>query len=132
MGGAPADSRRRLTLVAEDDAAIRQLLERALGARYDVASAVDGPTAFDRLSAPGKPTPDLLVCDVRCRGFDGVTVAKKVRAVPVLKNVSILFLTAKTGAKDVIAGVQAGAKHYVTKPFLIADLLGKVAKVLGG
>ena len=132
MGGAPADQRRRLILVAEDDAAIRQLLEKALGSRYQVESAVDGPTAFARLSAPGKPTPDLLVCDVMMPGFDGVTVAKKMRAVPGLKNVPIIFLTAKAGPKDVIAGIQAGAKHYMTKPFLIADLLAKVAKVLGG
>ena len=132
MSGAPADQRRRLILVAEDDPAIRVLLEKALGTRYRVESAIDGPTAFARLSAPGKPTPDLFLCDVMMPGFDGVTVAKKMRGVPALKNVPIIFLTAKGGPKDVIAGIQAGAKHYVTKPFVISDLLAKVAKVLGG
>ena len=132
MSGAPADQRRRLILVAEDDAAIRELLVRALGTRYQVESAVDGPTAVARLTSPGKPMPDLLLCDVMMPGFDGMTVAKKMRAVPALKGVPIIFLTAKSTPKDVIAGIQAGAKHYVTKPFVIADLLGKVAKVLGG
>ena len=133
MTGAPSEQKsRRLILVVEDDAAIRQLLEKALGLRYRVESVGDGPSAIARLTAPGKAIPDLLLCDIMMPGFDGVTVAKKMRALPPLKNVPIVFLTAKSTPKDVIVGIQAGAKHYVTKPFLIADLLAKVAKVLGG
>jgi CheY-like chemotaxis protein len=130
----PADTssnRKRLILIAEDDPAIRGLLEKALGFRYLVESAADGNAALARMSTPGKPTPDLLLCDMMMPGLDGVALAKKLRSVPALKSLPIIFLTAKGAPKDVIAGIQAGAKHYVTKPFVLADLMGKVAKVLG-
>ena len=129
--GDTTSNRKKLILIAEDDPSIRTMLEKALGFRYQVESAPDGTGALARMSAPGKPTPDLLLCDVMMPGLDGVALAKKLRAVPNLKNVPIIFLTAKGGSQDVIAGIQAGAKHYVTKPFVLSDLMGKVAKVLG-
>ena len=48
-----------------------------------------------------------------------------------LQRVPILFLTAKDGAMDVIAGINAGARHYITKPFKIADVVAKVALMTG-
>jgi DNA-binding response OmpR family regulator len=46
------------------------------------------------------------------------------------KQVPIIFLTARTGALDVIEGINAGARHYITKPFNMKDLLDKVAKAI--
>lgn len=122
-------TKRKLVLIAEDDDAIRTMLEKALGSRYAVESAADGNAALARLAS--SPTPDLLLCDVMMPGADGLTVARKMRALPNAKSIPVIFLTAKGGPKDVIAGIQAGAKQYVTKPFQIADLLAKVARILG-
>jgi DNA-binding response OmpR family regulator len=57
-------------------------------------------------------------------------VARRVRKVPGLKRMPIVFLTAKDSPLDVIQGIQHGARHYITKPFKIDDLLQKVRKAL--
>ena len=49
-----------------------------------------------------------------------------------MKSVPIIFLTAKTGPAEVIKGIQSGARHYITKPFKIDDLVQRVKKALGG
>ena len=126
MTGAP---KRKRVLVAEDDPAIRKLLQTALASRYDVDVAEDGTQALAILART--PPPDLLLCDVMMPGIDGVTVAKRAKQSAATKHIPIIFLTAKTGSLDVIAGIQAGAKHYIAKPFLISDVLAKIAKVLG-
>jgi len=64
-------------------------------------------------------------------GLDGHGVAAAVRQLPGLKAIPIIFLTAKTGPAEVIKGIQSGARHYLTKPFKIDDLLLRVKKVLG-
>jgi putative two-component system response regulator len=76
--------------------------------------------------------PALVLLDVMMPGIDGHGVAAEIRKNPALKAVPIIFLTAKSGATDVIKGIQSGARHYITKPFKIDDVLAKVKKVLGG
>lgn len=130
MSGAKvAEPRRKRILLAEDDAAIATLLTRVLGRDYDLVHATDGPKAL-KLAAE-QPQPDLLLLDVMMPGLDGLAVAAHVRALPHLKNVPIIFLTAKTGATDVIRGIQSGARHYIQKPFKIEEVVAKVKKTLG-
>ena len=114
-------------LIADDDPSIGRLLERILTQEYDVITASDGPTAL-RLAAQIRP--NLMILDVMMPGLDGFQLATKARAVPELKAVPIIFLTARDGPLDTIKGIQAGARHYVTKPFKIDDLLAKVKKIL--
>lgn len=116
-------------VVAEDDPAISTMLEKVLSQFYDVTVAFDGPSA---LHAAGLlPRPDLLLLDVMMPGMDGHAVAAEVRKLPNLKAVPIIFLTAKAGPAEVIKGIQSGARHYITKPFKIDDLMMRVKKVLG-
>ena len=75
--------------------------------------------------------PNLILLDVMMPGLDGYTTAQQIRLIPSLKTVSIIFLTAKGAAMDVVKGIQVGARFYVTKPFKMDDLLGKVKKALG-
>jgi DNA-binding response OmpR family regulator len=129
--GAPASgdsTPKKLILVAEDDPSVRTLLEKSLSARYKVESVADGRAAIDRVALP--PAPDLIICDIMMPGADGLAVARKVKTIAALNRTPIIFLTAKTTPMDVIAGIQAGARHYITKPFKIADLLDRVDKVL--
>ena len=111
-------------LVVDDDAAIRQMLIHTLGRTYTIYEARDGLEAKEILDAI--PTPDGIVCDVMMPRLDGVELAKLLRRDKVLQRIPILFLTAKGGTMDVIAGINAGARHYVTKPFKIAEVVAKV------
>jgi CheY-like chemotaxis protein len=124
-----SESSKKLVLVIEDDESVRKLLERALSATYAVESVADGNAALRRLEAV--PTPDVVVCDIMMPGLDGLSVARKAKSSPVARQVPFIFLTAKTAPTDVIQGIQAGARFYVTKPFKLDDLLQKVRKVIG-
>ena len=115
-------------LVAEDDESIATMLVRILSVRYEVHRAQDGKQA---LALADKIRPNLILLDVMMPGLDGYTAAQQIRLVPELKNVSIIFLTAKGGPMDVVKGIQSGARFYVTKPFKMDDLLAKVRKALG-
>jgi len=128
MSGAPDPPKKRIIL-AEDDPAIAAMLQKVLAPLYDVTVAHDGRTALALASKP--PPPALLMLDIMMPGMDGLDVAAKIRQSPELKNVPIIFLTAKSGATDVIKGIQSGARHYITKPFKIEDVLAKVKKALG-
>lgn len=128
MSGAPANRRR--IVIAEDDRAIAAMLQKVLAQDYDVVVAHDGRTALALASQP--PRPALLLLDIMMPLLDGLGVAAEAKKHPELKSVPIIFLTAKSGATDVIKGIQSGARHYITKPFKIEEVLAKVKKALGG
>lgn len=106
------------------------MLQKVLAPLYELSIAHDGKTALALATQP--PRPSLLILDVMMPGLDGHAVAAAVKKNPDLKAVPIIFLTAKSSATDVIKGIQSGARHYITKPFKIDDVLTKVKKVLGG
>ena len=121
------DTPRKRIVIAEDDPAIGTMLLKVLSQFYDVVVTSDGASA---LAAAGKqPQPDLLLLDVMMPGMDGHAVAAAARLLPGLKSVPIIFLTAKTGPAEVI---QSGARHYITKPFKIDDLVLRVKRAIGG
>lgn len=130
MSGAPSPKNhiKKRILVADDDPSISRLLERVLMREYDVVTASDGLSA---LALAGQVKPQLMVLDVMMPGLDGFQLAQRIRMLPELKNVPIVFLTARDGPLDTIKGIQSGARHYITKPFKIDDLLAKVKKILG-
>ena len=115
-------------LVVEDEADLRRMLSQMLALVGDVTLAVDGVDALERLT--GGFVPDVIVTDLMMPRMDGLTLATKLKTHPTLSRVPVVMLTAKTGAKDVIAGINAGARHYVTKPFKTDELVGKVRKAL--
>lgn len=123
----PTPPVKKLVLVVDDDESIRGMVGKALQAKgYDVMLAKDGLEASEML---GKK-PDLLICDVMMPNFDGFTLAKLVKAHTELRTMPIIFLTAKAQPKDVATGISLGARHYLTKPFSIKDLLDKVDKTI--
>ncbi len=130
MSGAPPTppKTKKRVLVADDDPSISRLLERVLAREYDVYASSDGSGA---LSLAQKVRPHLMIFDVMMPGLDGFSLAQRVRGISELKNTPIIFLTARDGPLDTIKGIQAGARHYMTKPFKIDDLLSKVKKILG-
>jgi DNA-binding response OmpR family regulator len=125
---APAPTRKRI-LIAEDDSAIAEMLMRMLRKNYDVVHAANGGKALAMAGTP--PPPNLILLDVMMPDLDGFGVAHGLRAIPTLKNVPIIFLTARTAPTDIIKGIQTGARHYIQKPFSIEDVLSKVKKIIG-
>jgi len=119
---------RKRVLIAEDDPAIASLLSRTLQGHYDVVIAEDGMGALAKAGAP--PPPDLLILNVMMPGLDGFTVAQRVRLLPGLADVPVIFITARDAPADVIKGIQLGARNYITKPFKLHDVLDKVRKAL--
>jgi DNA-binding response OmpR family regulator len=118
-----------VVVVIDDDASIRAMLVHALGKLYTIYEASDGVEAKAVLDAI--PLPSAIVCDVMMPRMDGFQLAKLLRKDKNLSRIPILFLTAKDGAMDVISGINAGARHYVTKPFKIAEVMAKVSHMTG-
>jgi DNA-binding response OmpR family regulator len=109
-------------LLAEDDAGIREPLARALEREGYAVDAVEDGTSAARLGAEHEY--ELLVLDVGLPGLDGLEVCRRVRREH--PTVPILLLTAQDGELDAVAGLDAGADDYVTKPFRLAELLARV------
>ena len=113
-------------LVVEDDHAVREALERALGFEgYDVASARDGAIALSMLR---ESTHDLIILDVMMPHLDGLETCRRVRAGG--DDVPILMLTARTTVDDRVEGLDAGADDYLAKPFALDELLARIRALL--
>ncbi len=76
--------------------------------------------------------PDLIVCDVMMPNLDGMEFVKAIKGHDGTQKIPIIFLTAKTDPRSMIDGINVGARFYVTKPFQLDDLLGKISRALGG
>ena len=115
-------------LVADDDAAIRTVLNQALSrAGYTVRLTSNATTLWRWVSSGDG---DLVITDVMMPRMDGLTLAQRIKMDDKLSRIPVIMLTAKGGPKDVITGINAGARHYITKPFKKEELVAKVKKVL--
>lgn len=113
-----------VVVVIDDEAPLRATLVRALGDLYTVYEAADGLEAQELLRLIAAP--HAIVCDVSLPGLDGIELAKTLRKDPRTWKVPILFLSGRRAAADVVNAINAGARHYVTKPFDLADVVSKV------
>ncbi len=115
-------------LVIEDDDIVSRTIERCLRREnYKVALASSG---VEGLQLAHKRIPELVILDVIMPGMDGYTVCREMRADPMLVNVPILFLTAKTKDEDKITGFNAGADDYLGKPFNLDELILRVKAII--
>lgn len=112
-------------LVIEDDRGIADNIRRGLIYEdYQVDVAYDGEQG---LAAARDRPPDLVLLDLGIPRIDGVEVCRRLRAG---SNVPIIILTARDSVSDKIAGLDAGADDYVTKPFEFAELVARVRAAL--
>ena len=113
-------------LVVDDDAPIRRMLERTLGAEgYDVCAVADGGLALAQVE---RSLPDVIVLDVAMPGMDGLAVTRRLRAKGVA--VPILLLTARDALSERVAGLDAGADDYLVKPFEVDELTARIRALL--
>ena len=112
-------------LFIEDEAAIRDAVTTALtDAGYLVRDQGDGRALRDLADAF---RPDLAILDIALPGPDGLALARALRA---RGDLPILFLTARDGLDDRLAGFAAGADDYLVKPFALTELLARVQALL--
>ncbi len=113
-------------LLADDDRAIRESLERALELEgYTVTGVADGVQA---LTVARRIDPDLVILDVMMPGVDGLGVCRVLRADGL--RTPILMLTARVEVTARVAGLDAGADDYLAKPFELAELLARIRALL--
>jgi class 3 adenylate cyclase/CheY-like chemotaxis protein len=117
-----------LILVVDDQPDNRRILEARLASLgYGVAMAVDGQEAIDQTLAL---TPDLILLDVMMPKLDGLEVCRRLRADGRLPFIPIVLVTARSDTKDLVAGLEAGANDYLTKPVDGAALTARVRSML--
>ncbi len=128
---APAVSVPRV-LVVDDNAELRALLRRTLGAAYRVAEAADGEAALGTLrEATAAEDPFALVlADVMMPRLDGFGLCRAIREDGALAATPVVLVTARATAEDAIEGLLAGADDYVAKPFHAGELRARIARLL--
>jgi len=109
-------------LIADDEPSVRDSVGYALTQEgFDVTGAADGDEAASRVG-DGIPY-DLLILDIMMPGQSGLDICRDVRS---RSAVPIILLTAKDAEVDKVVGLEVGADDYVTKPFSVRELLGRV------
>jgi DNA-binding response OmpR family regulator len=115
-------------LVAEDEPDIRELVTFMLRfAGYEVLAAANGE---DAVLTAARELPDLVLLDVRMPRMTGYEACRLMRANPDLRNVPVVFLSAKGQDAEIRSGMDAGAEEYLLKPFSPMDLTNRVRSIL--
>src|SRR6202158_3573416 len=112
-------------LLVDDESRIRNLLTWTLEGHFQVLTAADGLTA---LETAREVKPDLYLLDVGMPGMNGIELCRRLRAEDVISP--ILMLTGFSGEEDKVAGLEAGADDYQTKPFASRELLARIGALL--
>jgi two-component system, OmpR family, response regulator MprA len=113
-------------LIAEDDRAVRQSLERTLRLEgFDVSGVRTGLDAVDTCA---EDLPDLVILDVMMPEMDGLTACRTLRSRDA--ELPILMLTARHAVGDRVAGLEAGADDYLVKPYASEELIARARALL--
>lgn len=114
-------------LICDDEKDIVDVLNYNLSKEgFNVTIAYNGQEALQKL----KPDLDIVLLDIMMPYLDGLEVCKKIKENPELKNISVIFLTAKDSEIDEIKGLELGADDYITKPISIKKLLTRIKTIL--
>mgnify|MGYP001275851153 CR=1 FL=1 len=112
-------------LVAEDDDSLRKLL--ALTLKLDGYNVILAKNGREALSVFDKHTIDFVLLDINMPQLDGLEVCTELRK---RTDVPIIILTANTRTDDVVTGIELGADHYMTKPFVLHELRARIRATL--
>ena len=114
-------------LIIDDSDQIRWFLKLALGKEYQIFEARNGE---EGVIMAKKEHPDGILCDVMMPVKDGFTTCREIKTNPATSQTVVIMLTAKVENEDVIAGIEAGADDYITKPFDLEVLRSKLISQL--
>jgi two-component system cell cycle response regulator len=123
--GSPVLSVLNTVLIAEDDPMFRRVLETWLQKwNYRVTSLENGLDAWSVLRQ--NDAPQMAILDWMMPGLDGIELCRRIRSQEGSSYKYVLLLTAKGSKEDVVAGLEAGADDYLTKPFNVNELHARV------
>jgi sigma-B regulation protein RsbU (phosphoserine phosphatase) len=112
-------------LIAEDNATTRLLLESTMiDWGYDVIATSDGVEAWQALQHA--EIPELVLLDWKMPGMDGIQVCRQFRQLPGAHAAHVMLVTARGSKDDIVAGLEAGADDYLTKPFEPCELRARL------
>lgn len=115
-------------VIADDEHKIIMTLEYAFRKNgYEVFIARDGSEVLDILK---EEIPDIILLDIMMPNVDGYTTLAEIKKNEKLKNVKVIFLSAKSGEANIKKGLDLGADAYITKPYSIKKLMEKVDELL--
>ena len=115
-------------LIAEDEKDIRDLVTFLLQfAGHEVIATVNGEEAYETAKVEN---PDLIMMDVRMPKMTGYEACVKIKQEDSLKEIPVVFLSAKGQESEVATGLEAGATEYLIKPFSPDQLTEKVSAIL--
>ncbi|MCP4138168.1 MAG: SpoIIE family protein phosphatase [bacterium] len=120
------DENKKIILLVEDNADMRQFVKTLLKEFYTVHTACNGKEALEKIE---EILPELILSDVMMPEMNGYELTQRVKNDPILKNIPIILLTAKAETADTIEGFEHGADDYVAKPFNSQELLIRINSI---
>ncbi|MFC1893741.1 response regulator transcription factor [Chloroflexota bacterium] len=124
MGSETARPKRRRVLVVDDDPGVLQILEvNLVHANFEVLLARTGTEALGKAASE---KPDLILLDVMLPDLDGFNVCRRLKQSQQMSHIPVIIISARVESKDRMAGLAAGAEHYVTKPFAPTEVVALV------
>ena len=112
-------------LIADDDRMTTLMLSRTLESwGLEVVVVHDGTTAWEHIT--GEEPPSLVIVDWMMPGLDGLELCRRIREAPGPSPVYVILLTARNSRQDLVAGLEAGADDYLTKPFDPDELRARI------
>lgn len=114
---------RKIALI-EDDADLYSLLKYNL--EKEGFTMVGAQTGKNALELFRRERPDLIILDIMLPDSDGLEICKRLRTVPELAHLPVIFLTARASETDRILGLELGANDYIVKPFFIRELIARI------
>lgn len=122
------DSKAKKILIVDDEADVTELVAYHLKAKGFQVEVLNDPNAS--IGIARSFVPDLIILDVMMPDLNGIQICRMLRADPKLKQVPIIFLTAKAEEADRIQGLETGADDYICKPFSTKELILRVQTIL--
>jgi DNA-binding response OmpR family regulator len=115
-------------LVAEDERDIRELINFTLSfAGHQITQAANGEEAVTKAQ---EINPDLIMLDVRMPKMTGYEACRQIKDLETLKDIPIVFLSAKGQEAEIAMGMEAGAVAYILKPFAPDELARRITEIL--
>jgi len=117
-----------LILICDQDSLLTEVLDYQLGHRgYRTAIAHDGERALALL---GEEVPDGVIMETILPVHDGHEILRRIRESDRLKDVPVIILSARKQDRDIVEAFELGASDYVTKPFILEELMARLARLL--
>ncbi|PWV55843.1 ATP-binding protein [Chitinophaga sp. S165] len=119
----PAGEEKARLLVVDDNADMRDYLQRLLEKQYSVDTAANGKEALDKINAN---LPELVISDIMMPEMDGIQLLQHIKHEPLTNSLPVILVSARAGEEAKIEGYDIGADDYLTKPFSAKELLARV------